>query len=139
MGKRVEPRINVEQISVKRSTDPGLWHVGWRIRNLGEKPLEILTARLPHSQFRGAEQALEPASALPPNESALLELSVVCSESPGAIVENAFLILRVLWQERPWLILARMRVEFGDESAPRTTTELITTQEVGFSARKMEG
>ena len=129
------PRITLEQLSATRGSPPDLWRVTWRIQNSGQEPLKILSARLPHSRFRSAEQELEPAPALLPNESVHLELPVRCGEPAGTIVENAFLILRVLWQERPWLILVRMRVEFGDESAPRTTTELITTQEVGFSER----
>ena len=132
------PRITAEQLLATCGSPPDLWRVTWRIQNSGGEPLKILRARLPHSRFRSAEQELEPAPVLPPNESVHLELPVRCGEPPGTIVENAFLILRVLWQERPWLILVRMRVEFGDDSAPRTTTELITTQEVGFSARKME-
>lgn len=129
------PRITVRQLSATRGSPPDLWRVTWRIQNSGEEPLKILRARLPHSRFRSAEQELEPAPALLPNESVHLELPVRCGELPGMIVENAFLILRVLWQERPWLILVRMRVEFGAEPAPRTTAELITTQEAGFSER----
>jgi hypothetical protein len=48
-------------------------------------------------------------------------------------VENAFVISRVLWQEEPWRIFARLRVVFDEQSRPQTTTELVTVQRVGFS------
>jgi hypothetical protein len=50
------------------------------------------------------------------------------------VVENAFLILRVLWREQPWRIFARLRVVFDQHSVPENTIEVITTQPVGFSA-----
>ena len=50
-------------------------------------------------------------------------------------MENAFLILRVLWLEQPWRILARLRVVCDEEGAPETTTEVVTTQPVGFSVQ----
>ncbi len=58
---------------------------------------------------------------------------MACGEAPGTVVENAFLILRVVWRDEPWQVFARFRVVFDDHGGPRTTTELITTQPVGFS------
>jgi hypothetical protein len=49
-------------------------------------------------------------------------------------VENAFLILRVLWLETPWRVFARLRVVFDEQGGPQTTTEVVTVQQVGFSA-----
>jgi hypothetical protein len=49
------------------------------------------------------------------------------------VVENAFLILRVLWLGKPWRILARLRVVFDEQGGPQTTTEVVTVQPVGFS------
>ena len=49
------------------------------------------------------------------------------------MVENAFLIVRVVWQEKPWRIFARLRVVFDEQSGPQTTTEVVTVQLVGFS------
>ncbi len=109
--------------------------MAWQIQNLGQGTLKILSGRLPHSRFRCEERELDTILMLRPKESARLELPVKCEEPPGTIVENAFLILRVLWSEEPWRILARLRVSINnEEGAPETTTELVTTQPVGFSA-----
>jgi len=77
---------------------------------------------------------LDAVLTLQAKESARLELPVKCEEPPGTIVKNAFLILRVLWSEEPWRILARLRVSINHGGAPETATELVTTQPVGFSA-----
>jgi hypothetical protein len=69
-----------------------------------------------------------------PGESARLALAVACREPAGTVVENAFLILRVLWREQLWRILARLRVVFDPHSVPENSTEVITTQPVGFSS-----
>ncbi len=53
-----------------------------------------------------------------------------CAEPPGAVVENAFLILRVLERSREWRVLVRLTVTFDRDGAPTTTTELITCQGV---------
>lgn len=124
----------VEQLSRLRAEGPGRWLVAWRIQNLGEGTLKLLSGRLPHSLFRCEERELEAVHALRPKESARLEFPVQCEEPPGTIVENAFLILSVLWREEPWRILARLRVSVDREGGPETATELITTQRVGFSA-----
>ena len=124
----------VEQLSGRRAEGPGKWLVAWRVENRGEGTLQLLSGRLPHSLFRCDERGLEAVPALRPNESARLEFPVRCAEPPGTIVENAFLILSVLWREEPWRILARLRVSLDREGAPQTATELITTQRVGFSA-----
>jgi hypothetical protein len=108
--------------------------VSWRIQNLGAGTLEILSALLPHGRFRCEEGKLDPILVIQPKESAPLDFSVKCEEPPGTIVENAFLILRVLWKGKPWHILARLRVSINEGGAPETTTELVTTQPVGFSA-----
>ena len=124
----------VEQLSRRRAASPGEWLVAWRVKNLGDETLQLLSGRLPHSLFRCDERELGALPALRPNESARLEFPVRCPEPPGTIVENAFLILSVLCREEPWRILARLRVSLDREGAPQTATELITTQRVGFSA-----
>ena len=125
----------VEQVSRQTGAASHLWVVGWRIRNLGDQQLQLLAARLPHSQFRCEEIELASPPEILVGESASLELLVECRESPGSVVENAFLILRVFWSGEPWLILARLRVLFDEQGAPRTITEVVTTQPVGFSIR----
>lgn len=131
----IDPRVLVEQISRSIGPAPNRWLVAWRIQNLGEEPLQILAARLPHGQLRSVEQELAPVLKLPPNESARLDLEVTCNEPPGTIVENAFLILRLLCLGEPWWVFARLRVVFDEQGGPQTTTEVITTQQVGFSLR----
>ena len=59
-------------------------------------------------------------------ESAQLELPVECDEPPGAVVENAFLILRVLSLGEPWRVFARLHVAFDDEGGPQATIEVVT-------------
>ena len=132
--KESEPHVVVDQLSRVRAPSPGQWLVAWQIQNLGQGTLKILSGRLPHSRFRCEERELDAIPMLRPKESARLELPVKCEEPPGTIVENAFLILRVLWSEEPWRILARLRVSINHGGAPETTTELVTTQPVGFSA-----
>ena len=131
--KESEPRVIVDQLSRLRVPSASRWLVAWRIQNVGEGTLTILSARLPHSLFRCEERELDAILVLRPKESGRLELPVKCAEPPGTIVENAFLILRVLWSEEPWRILARLRVSINHEGAPETVTELVTTQPIGFS------
>ncbi|MGH7846230.1 MAG: hypothetical protein ACREQW_13815 [Candidatus Binatia bacterium] len=135
-GQRViEPRIDVQQISRRQDVKGGAWHLQWQIKNLAQQPLTIFAVRLPHGQFRSREQEFALPYRLSGNESAALEIEVVCSEAPGTVVENAFLILRVLWLNNPWRIFARLRVTFDSEGAPHAGAELITTQQTGFSER----
>jgi hypothetical protein len=112
----------------------GRWLCTWRIQNLSQEPLQLLSVGLPHSRFRSEEQELSPAPELLPGESAHLTLPVACCEPMGTVVENAFLILRVLWREQPWRIFARLRVVFAQDSVPENSTVVITTQPVGFSS-----
>jgi hypothetical protein len=129
----IGPQVRVEQASQQAEPAPGRWRVAWHIQNLGQQPLQLLAARLPHSRFRSEERALTPRPELLPGERAQLEFPIACSELPGTMVENAFLILRVLWLDEPWRIFARLRVVFDEQGEPRTTTELVTVQRVGFS------
>ena len=78
---------------------------------------------------------MNPIPKLLPNQSAQLVFSVACSELPGTIVENAFLILRVLWLEEQWRAFARLRVTFDELGGPQSITEVITTHKIGFSER----
>jgi hypothetical protein len=132
------PRLLVGQTSRSRGATAGQWLVAWNIENRDRKPIQILAGRLPHSQFWSEEKELSPKIKLLPNQSAELEFSVRCSEPPETVVENAFLILRVLWPEEPWRIFARLRVLFDEQGGPQTTTELVTAQPTGFSGGKRQ-
>lgn len=128
----VGPQVLIEQ--TERRLEPGSdrWVVTWRLTNLAGRPLKILAARLPHGRFRSEGRELTPVPLLP-NASTPLELPVTCREAPGAVVENAFLILRVLHGEELWRLLARLRVAFDPEGGPQSTTEVVTAHPVGFS------
>jgi hypothetical protein len=128
------PNVVVEPACPCAASACGRWLCTWRIHNLSQEPLQLLAAGLPHSRFRSEEQELSPAPKLLPGESARLALAVACREPAGTVVENAFLLLRVLWRERPWRIFARLRVVFDQHSVPENSTEVITTQPIGFSS-----
>ena len=130
------PHVLVEEASRTKSSTPNRWIVTWNVRNLDQEPLEIVAGRLPHSQFRAEEKQLSPNRYLLTGESTHLEFEVSCNGLPGAVVENAFLILSVRWSGEPWRVLARMRVVMDEESRPQTITELVTTQRIGFSIKK---
>jgi hypothetical protein len=131
----MEPKIRVRQETVQRGATPDRWQVAWTIVNLGDAPLKILAARAPHGKFRCEEKEFTPPVDLAANQRGRIELEVRCCEAEGAEVENAFLILRVLYAGGRWLILARLRVYVAEEGKPVTTSELITTQPVGFSSK----
>ncbi len=131
--KKDEPQVLIEQEGVSRGLSVGHWLVAWNIRNLSREPLQIRAGRLPHGKFRGDEKKFRPIPRLSLGESAKIEFMVTCTESPGAVIENAFLILSVLWREAPWWVFARLRVAFDDACRPRAVTESVTTQRAGFS------
>src|SRR6267142_2763575 len=116
------PNVVIESACPSAASACGRWLCTWRIQNLSQDPLQLLSAGLPHSRFRSEEQELSPASELSPSESAQLMLTVACREPAGTVVENAFLILRVLWRERLWRIFTRLRVIFDQHSVPENST-----------------
>ena len=129
----IGPRVLVEQAARRAGPASDRWLVAWHVQNLGQQPLRLLAARLSHSRFRCEERELTPIPQLSPGERTRLEFVVACSGLPGTVVENAFLILRVLWLEEPWRVFARLRVVFDEQGGPQTTTEVVTVQRVGFS------
>jgi hypothetical protein len=131
----MEPKIRVQQETVQRGATPDRWQVAWTILNLGDAPLKILAARAPHGKFLCDEKEFTPPVDLAANQRGRIELEVRCGEAEGAEVENAFLILRVLYAGGRWLILVRLRVYVAEEGKPVTTSELITAQPVGFSSK----
>jgi hypothetical protein len=130
----LRPSVIIESACPGAATACDRWLCTWRIQNLSPEPLQLLAAGLPHSRFRSEEQELSPAPKLLAGESARLALVVACREPAGTVVENAFLILRVLWREQPWRILARLRVVFDQHGVPENSTEVVTTQPIGFSS-----
>jgi hypothetical protein len=131
----IGPNVSIQQVSHRRQAKAGTWLLHWEIKNLSRAPLTIVAVRLPHSQFRSPEQAISPTLKVPPQGTVPLGIDLACPETSGIVIENAFLILRVLWRQNPWRILARLRVAIDTDGAPQSVTELITTQRVGFSER----
>ena len=128
-----EPKIAVEELRRNREVGSGRWLFGWRIQNLTEQPINFLAARCPYGKFRSDERIFDPSFHATAGNNATIEMSVLCDEPAGTIVENAFLILLVEWLEASWRLFVRFRVTINQQGEPETATELITTQRVGFS------
>jgi hypothetical protein len=126
------PRLEIEPNGCRPGSEAGEWLASWRVRNAGDDVVTLVETWLPHGRFRWDPRQLDPSIRIPSGVEVGIEQPVRCLESPGTVVENTFLILRVSWCERPWRVLARHRVEW-DAAGPRPVCELITTQPVGFS------
>ena len=127
------PTAAVTPIALQPGPEPAQWTVTWRVENRGDPDLLLLAAWQPHGRFRWPERALAPPVPVPAGSNVSLVLPVRCSEPPGTVVENAFLILRALWRDEPWRILTRLRIAFDQAGRPEIIPELVTTQPVGFS------
>jgi hypothetical protein len=86
----------------------------------------LLAAQHPHSQFRTAETRLD--HEIVPGAAADVALPVRFSESPGAVVENPFLILRFR-QSGDWRALARVRVTAGKNGEPLAGDAVVLTMQ----------
>lgn len=127
------PQITLTQVSVEPEEGKGNWQILWRIANLNSQPLELRAVRLPHGQFKSAERRFDPAIGLAAKQEAQFQVFVHCDEPAGLVTENAFLIFQVVRLGERWRIYARVRVTVNSVGTPVATTELITTQQVGFS------
>ena len=127
------PNITVEQISISASGTTLVWAVEWTIANKGAGAIAILSARLPHGQFKSAEQRFDPHLELAEGGQIAFRALVHCDEPPGLVTENAFIIFQAVWSKEAWRIFVRIRVVVEQNGEPRTSVELITTQRVGFS------
>jgi hypothetical protein len=132
----MEPKVRIEQDGAARFQGHGRWRFRWKIENLAADALRILSARLPHGKFRSGEKSFAPPLDVFPRERAMLELEAGCAEPPCTEIENAFIILRAGHAGADWLILARLRIKIDAQGAPKSVTELITVQPVGFSERQ---
>jgi hypothetical protein len=107
----------------------GSWTVRWRITNESDRPILLLAAQHPHSQFRTPEMRIDREIA--PRASEDVALPVRFSESPGVSVENPFLILRFR-EDGDWRVLARVRVTAGKNGQPLAGDSVVQTmQKVG--------
>jgi hypothetical protein len=111
----------------------GDWNIGWRVQNTGAKSVKLNSVRLPHGQFKAAEKQFDPPLELSAGLSAQFQTLVYCNAPAGLVIENAFLLFHAIWDGDPWRIFARIRVAVNDRGKPESTTELVTTQKVGFS------
>jgi hypothetical protein len=132
----MEPRVEVELDAATKGAQPNHWAMAWNICNAASVPLQIVSARLPHGRFRSDETTFEPPLDILPGQSRRIEIEARCGEAPGAEIENAFIIMRVVYDRAPWLILARLRVGVDSRGMPGTITESITAQPVGFADRQ---
>jgi hypothetical protein len=128
-----EPKILLRQVSLARDTLNQLWRVGWEVENRGDELLRILSARLPHGQFKCDERRFVPGFEVAAGEGREFQTLVHCEEPPGLVTENAFVIFQCQWRGEAWRIFVRIRVTVDASGEPSTGTELITAQQIGFS------
>jgi hypothetical protein len=128
-----EPKVALRQVSVARDAATNRWNILWEVENLGSDALKIVSARLPHGQFKSDEQRFTPALELAGEESKQFQTVVHCDEHAGLVTENAFVIFHCQWRGEAWRIFVRLRVTVKSDGEPETATELISTQKVGFS------
>ena len=128
-----EPKVTVEELRRNREDGSDRWLFGWCVQNLTELPITFLAARCPHGQFKSEERFFDPPLQAAAGQAATIEMPMLCNEPVGAVIENGFLILLVEWLDKQWRIFVRLRVIVNQQGVPETATELITTQQVGFS------
>jgi hypothetical protein len=128
------PIISVKQVFISASGTTDVWAVEWTIANKGARAIAILSARLPHGQFKSAEQRFDPPLEIGAGAQVAFRALVHCNEPPGLVTENAFIIFQAVWRKEKWRIFVRIRVVVNENGEPQTAVELITTQRVGFSA-----
>ena len=127
------PKVAVDERHGDRESGSGRWLFGWSVQNLTGQPIKFFAARCPHGQFKSEERSFDPPLQAAPGKATTIEMSVRCDEPAGAVIENGFLILLVDWQNARWRIFVRLRVTINPQGLPTTATQLITTQQVGFS------
>ena len=133
MKHPAEPKIALRQVSLGFDAASKLWQLGWEIENCGGAVLRISSARLPHGQFKSAEQRFMPVIEVASRERKQFQCAVKCNEPAGLVTENAFVIFHCDWRAEAWRIFVRVRVAVNDRGEPEAATELITTQKIGFS------
>jgi hypothetical protein len=128
-----EPSIEVEQVEHSRGENSHQWLFKWRVRNETEQAMRLISVRAPHGKFKAEERKLLPPATIAAGDSFILDMAVTCEEPPGTIIENAFLILFVDWQENHWRLFVRLQITVNQQGNPAAATQSITVQRVGFS------
>jgi hypothetical protein len=132
-AKDKAPKVRLEQVSVDRLEAPGYWKIVWQIKNVARHLIKLETVRLPHGQFKSEQLRFERPIDLPAHRTVQFQIPVRCDEPAGLVTENAFMIFQIDWRGEPWRVFVRLRVIVSEQGEPSATTELITTQKVGFS------
>ncbi len=127
------PRLNVRSLSVAPAAGQGCYEIRWQLDNLSDAQAQILETWLPHSQFFGPRERLQPALTLPAGGGGAIRRMVRLPAGPVLVVENGFLNLRVEYQGRPWRVLVRMRAERRAPDSVSVEVEAITAHRVGFA------
>jgi hypothetical protein len=128
-GISAKPRVRVDPFTTEGTS--GAWTVRWRITNEGDGPVRLLSAQQPHSQFRTPGTRLD--GEILPGATTDIALPVRFNETPGAIVENPFLIVRIR-ERAEWRLLARVRVTAGANAEPIAGPSVVVTMhKVGTS------
>jgi hypothetical protein len=121
------PRLRIEPFRTEGTSDN--WTVRWKLINEGDRPIRLLSAQHPHSQFRTPHTSLDRDVA--PREETDIVLPVRFTELPGVMVENPFLIL-VFRQGGDWRLLARVQVTASPKGEPLAGQSVVVTmQRVG--------
>ncbi len=128
---RAGPQVQIEAVACRKTGFAGHWLVSWHIETPEEQTLEIQAAWLPHDKFHSDRQGFEPPLHLNKKESATLELLVACEEPPGAVVENAFVILQLVWLGQSWRAFARHHVAVDMGGVPQPGCEAVTVHPIG--------
>jgi len=128
-----EPKIVLRQLLVARDAATNGWNIRWEVENFGSDTVNILSARLPHGQFKSDEVRFTPPLELSGGGSEQFQSLVHCAEPAGPVTENAFVIFHCQSRGDAWRIFVRIRVTVKTDGEPETATELITNQKVGFS------
>ena len=133
MKLTVGPRIALKPVALAPDVVAGFWKIRWQVDNVGGDLLSITTVHLPHGQFKSAARHFTPALEMAAGASERFESLVQCNEPAGLVTENAFVIFHCQWRGEAWRIFVRIRVDVDVAGKPDATTELVTTQKVGFS------
>ena len=119
--------IRISTVRCEALECSGWWRVSWRLQNRATERLCVEDAWVPHGRFRG-EGHVSLGTQLEPGGSHRLELKVWAQETPGTVVQNAFLILQVRGKTLGWRVFARMHIKFPLSGGMRPIVELVTVQ-----------
>ena len=132
---RREPKLGVEALFCDPAGTEGCWSASWRIRNLSQQRVEIVSVWLPHDNFASRRRVFNTPLRLPSMDSEVLEIHVACDELPGSVVENAFVILQLEMDGRTWRVFARHRIALDDAGVPHHKCQSVTVHPVGFTVQ----